>query len=147
MSRHDHLSSSTECDASFDSVCSTNSNAWKRSALTMRRSATDMDKLKALQKYAILLGNVRDVNVPNISLRSIVENSDLPAHNYSFEAVLEENCGFCGNRLRVTLALIDLDCEDMVQEDTTSLLRLWNWKVAARDREEWRGRIGPKSHR
>ncbi|KAJ4449323.1 hypothetical protein ANN_00721 [Periplaneta americana] len=32
--------------------------------------------------------------------------------------------------------------EDMVQEDTTNLLRLQNWKVAARDREEWRGRIG-----
>ncbi|KAJ4438448.1 hypothetical protein ANN_14393 [Periplaneta americana] len=32
--------------------------------------------------------------------------------------------------------------EDMVEEDTTSLLRLRNWKVAARDKEEWRGRIG-----
>ncbi|KAJ4450096.1 hypothetical protein ANN_01503 [Periplaneta americana] len=44
--------------------------------------------------------------------------------------------------------------EDMVQEDATSLLRLRNWKVAAKDRDKWRGRIeeamaenGPKSHR
>ncbi|KAJ4451026.1 hypothetical protein ANN_02462 [Periplaneta americana] len=32
--------------------------------------------------------------------------------------------------------------EDMDQEDTASLLPLRDWKVTARDREEWRGRIG-----
>jgi hypothetical protein len=44
--------------------------------------------------------------------------------------------------------------EDAIQRDAASLLRIWNWRAAARDREEWRKKVGeamaengPKRHR
>jgi hypothetical protein len=33
-------------------------------------------------------------------------------------------------------------CEDVIQRDAANLLRIWNWKAAARDREEWRKKVG-----
>jgi hypothetical protein len=29
-----------------------------------------------------------------------------------------------------------------IQRDATNLLRIWNWKAAARDKEEWRKKVG-----
>jgi hypothetical protein len=32
--------------------------------------------------------------------------------------------------------------EDVTQRDAANLLRIWNWKAAARDKEEWRKKVG-----
>jgi hypothetical protein len=32
--------------------------------------------------------------------------------------------------------------EDVIQRDTANLLRIQNWKAAARDKEEWRKKVG-----
>jgi hypothetical protein len=32
--------------------------------------------------------------------------------------------------------------EDVILRDAVNLPRIWNWKAAARDKEEWRKKVG-----